>query len=418
MTRKRVALAGGLVLLLVAGAVVGYALYRRHEFRNVHGSSSVEFVTTDAPKPPPPPPGIEWGLYGYDQQGTRNADYRLRPPYRLRWTFHWKKLIEFPPVVGYGRVFFATWDGKFFALNAHTGRVAWHHVTNRCGWGSPALWRHLVFVTYIGHACAADVPGNDGIVDAYDARTGKLLWRFELGPCESSPLIVNGLLYVGDWRGKVYALDARTGRLRWSYQTGGKVKGSATYAGGRIYIGSYDNNVYAFTARKGKLVWRSSAQQRLGPSGTFYSTPAIAFGRVYIGSTDSKVYSYGATSGKLRWSYTTGGYVYASPAIYGRLVLVGSYDHTFYAFDAATGAVRWRFRANGAISGSASVVNGIVYFSTFGHRTYGLNAATGKLIWQWPDGEYTPAVADKRHLFVVGYTRIFAFVERHRRAAR
>ena len=158
----------------------------------------------------------------------------------------------------------------------------------------------------------------------------------------------------------------------------------------------------------GKLLWRASAQQRLGKRGQFYSTPAAAYGRVYIGGTDGKVYSFGATTGKLRWSHSTGGYVYSSPAIWRKLVLIGSYSRWFYAFDAATGQVRWRFRANGKISGSPTVVNGIVYFSTLNERTYGLDARTGKLVWQFPDGKYTPIVADPDRVYLTGYHRVYA----------
>ena len=153
---------------------------------------------------------------------------------------------------------------------------------------------------------------------ALDADTGKVRWRVAMGPTESSPLVVGGLVYVGDWRGRVYALSTRTGRTVWSYQTGDKVKDGIAYAGGRVYFGSYDHHVYALNAHTGRLVWKASAQERLGPRGTFYSTPAVAYGRVYIGATDRKVYSFGATSGKLRWSHGTGGYVYASPAVWKR----------------------------------------------------------------------------------------------------
>ncbi len=84
----------------------------------------------------------------------------------------------------------------------------------------------------------------------------------------------------------------------------------------------------------------------------------------------------------------------------------------FYAFDAATGDLRWRFHANGKISGSASVVDGIVYFSTLANRTYGLEARTGRAVWIYPDGEYTPVVADSHRLYVVGYRRVYAFTQR------
>lgn len=399
----------GVLATVVLCAVGGYVLWRKHEFRNVHGSSSVEFVTT-RPRPQRPPLRVPWPRYGYDIAATRSAPYALRPPFRRLWTFNDNPtLLEFPPAIGYGRLFLPTWDGRFLTLDARTGKVLWRHRSGRCGWGSPAIWRGLVVTTYIGHACASPIPGTDGEVVAYAARTGAVRWRVHLGPCESSPLVVNGLVYVGDWHGRVYALNAWNGRPRWVFRAGGAVKGSLSYAGSKVFIGAYDGHVYALDGRTGREVWRGSAQNRLGPRGWFYSSPSVAHGRVYIGSTDSKVYSFGAATGKLRWSYSTGGYVYASPAVWRDLVLVGSYDHVFYAFDAATGAVRWRFRANGPISGSASVVGGIVYFSTFGRRTYGLDAATGRLVWQFPDGEYTPVVADSKRLYVVGYRRVFAF---------
>jgi outer membrane protein assembly factor BamB len=75
---------------------------------------------------------------------------------------------------------------------------------------------------------------------------------------------------------------------------------------------------------------------------------------------------------------------------------------------AATGDRLWRFEASSAIHGAPSVVNGIVYFAACprcgsvasryakqGDRgTYGLNARTGKLMWHWPDGVFSPVVAD------------------------
>jgi outer membrane protein assembly factor BamB len=319
-------------------------LHRQHEFRNIHGSSSVEFVTTQA-KPTRPAKASRGRATASTFAGTRNAGYRLRPPFRRIWAFNNNAtLLEFPPAVAYGKLFLPTWDGRFLALDASTGRVLWRHRSGRCGWGTPVVWRRLVINTYIGRQCASPIPGTDGVIVAYAQRSGAVRWRFRLGPCESSPLVVGGLVYAGDWHGHVYALNARNGKRRWVFKADGAVKGSPSYADGKIYIGSYDGHVYALNARTGRQVWRGSAQPRLGHTGWFYSSPAIAHGRVFIGSTDGKVYSYGASTGKLRWSYTTGSYVYASPAVWRDLVLIGSLDGVFYAFDAATGDVRWRFQ--------------------------------------------------------------------------
>jgi outer membrane protein assembly factor BamB len=152
-------------------------------------------------------------------------------------------------------------------------------------------------------------------------------------------------------------------------------------------------------------------------NGTFYSTPAVAYDRLYVGSTDGRVYSFGASTGALRWSHRTGAYVYGSAAVWRRRVLVGSYDHFFYSFDAATGDVDWRFHADGPISGSASVIDGVVYFATLRGTTYALDARTGALVRSFPQGKYASATADADHVFVVGYSAIYAFSPR-RHAAR
>jgi glucose dehydrogenase len=119
------------------------------------------------------------------------------------------------------------------------------------------------------------------------------------------------------------------------------------------------------------------------------------------------MYSFGAASGTLRWSQSTGGYVYASPAVWRDRVYAGSYSGWFYCFDAATGDVVWRFQANGPVSGSATIVAGRVYFATLEERTYALDARTGRQVWTFPDGKYSPVVADEKRLYLTGHARVY-----------
>ena len=421
---RRWLIAGGAALIalaLIAGAVS--VLVVRHLGRDVRGSETVEFV---APKPKPTRPSsppqtppddttrVAWPTYGFDNRRAREAaGISLRPPFRRIWTFRGRALLEFPPAVAYGRIYLPTFDGRFYALDARTGETLWKHRVPGCGWATPAVWKRLVIVTYIGNArsCAKTVSRLGGVVVAYDADSGKVVWRRATGPNESSPLIARGRVFVGDWNGEVWALDARTGTTIWRSTVGGAIKGSLAASGGRLFVGAYDGAVYSLAAGNGRILWRTSAQARLGSRGNFYSTPAVAYGRVYIGSTDGKVYSFGARSGKLRWSKSTGGYVYSSPALWRGSVLIGSYDQSFYALDAATGDIRWRFRANGPISGAATVIAGVVYFSTFAERTYGLDAANGRQVWAWSDGKYSPVVADSQRLYLVGQGRLYGMVE-------
>src|SRR5205823_14639606 len=94
---------------LIAGGVTTSQLRPwRHHAPLIRGSTATEYVPTRAPTAPKRPvePGIAWPQYGYDQERTRSPPgIHLRPPFRRLWTFHGRALLEFPPVVGYGRVY-------------------------------------------------------------------------------------------------------------------------------------------------------------------------------------------------------------------------------------------------------------------------------------------------------------------------
>lgn len=411
--KKALAAAAAVVVLLALGGAGAFVLHRKQQEHDVRGSSTVEFVPQELAPVAPEEPGVAWPTYGYDQERVRFANgISLAPPFKRVWTFRAQNLVEFPPAVAYGRLYFSNNSGVMFAISARTGKRAWKYRSNRCQAASPAVYKHVVFQTFLNKPpCNADKVG-DGELIAFHAGSGRIKWRKRIGASESSPVVVNGTLFVGDWTGRVYAFAARTGKRWWTFETNGRVKGAVAVSGGRVYVGSYDHHLYALNAKTGKLIWKAGAQQRLGHRGSFYATPAAAYGRVYVGATDGKMYSFGAATGKLRWAQSTGGFVYSSPAVWRQLVFVGSYSGRFFAFDAATGDVRWRFKANGPISGSPTVIAGRVYFSTLKGRTYGLDARTGRLVWTFPDGKYSPVVADATRMYLVGYARLYGLDER------
>ena len=413
---KKILLAAGAVVVLLAAGLLAFGLYRKHQGRNIRGSST-EFVTTQAaPKPPPVTSKIRWPMYRFDPTRQGNAEKMLvEPPYKPLWFFRAGALVEFPPAVAYGKLYFANAKGVLFAVDISKVRTVWAYRAHRCTAASPAVDNHTVYMTFMNTPpCNATRSGLDGEVVALNADTGKIRWRLKIAPTESSPLVDHGTVYVGDWSGKLYALSAASGATRWTFQAGDKIKDAVALSGGRVYFGSYDHHVYALDAKTGKLVWKASAQQRLGNRGTFYATPAVAYDRVYIGSTDGKMYSFGATSGKLRWSHGTGGYVYSSASVFEQRVFAGSFTGDLYAFNAATGDVLWKYRTNGPISGSPIVVNGLVYVSSLRGRTYALDPKSGKLVWSFPRGAYAAVVSDRRRLYLVAYARIFALAPRKR----
>jgi len=418
--KRRILVGGAVVALLALGLIGADAVRVWIESGNVTGSSTVEFVSTELPTQATPKqatPGVVWPMYGLDPERLRDASgVSLVPPFKVQWTFHAHELVEFPPAIAYGRLYFANNAGTVFAVNTLTGKQAWTYDSGRCQAESPAVGFNTVYTTFL-NTPPCNASGGTGEVIAFWASSGKVRWRRVIGPSESSPLLVGGRVDVGDWDGYVTSLSAASGKTIWSFHADGEVKGGLAYSNGLVYFGTYGGTVYALDATNGREVWHADGQPGLLGSGTFYATPSVAYDRVYIGSTDGKMYSFGATTGELRWSQSTGGYVYSSAAVWDERVYAGSYSDTFYCFNAATGQVLWSFPAGGAISGSPTVVAGIVYFSTLVGRTYGLNARTGSEVWTFPDGEYSPVVADATHIYLIGKARIYALVER-RKASR
>ena len=399
----------GLVLFVAGAAAAAVVVWKERNPGSIRGSGSTEFVSTEEPgattRPEEVVRQVPWPTYGYDDARTRFVpDFDLRPPYRQIWSKSVGSLLEFPPVVAYGRLYVGTNNGRFFALDKRTGKPDWEKDFGLCTAASATVADDVVYQPFMDpHPSREHKQDAPGYLVAMDADTGEELWRFRAGVIESSPLLVDGVLYFGSWDTKMYAVDAKTKKILWTVATGDKVKGGAAYAGGTVFFGSYDDKVYAVDAKSGKVRWSASG------TANFYATPSVAYGRVYVGNTDGRVYAFGAKSGNLLWATATGSYVYSSAGIWKRKVYAGSYDGSFYAFDAGTGDVSWEFDAGGPISGAPTVLGGAVYFSTLEEETFALDAETGKKIWSFKDGKYSPVVADEDRLYVVGYKHIYAF---------
>jgi outer membrane protein assembly factor BamB len=228
----------------------------------------------------------------------------------------------------------------------------------------------------------------------------------------STPVVANGVVYVGSNDGGVYAVDAETGSIRWRFATGGRVNSSPAVANGLVYVLSYDGNVYAIDAASGRERWKFATggehrftashlhgalpegEQMPDPYDMFLSSPTIAGGTVYIGSSDGHVYALNAESGSLAWKYKTGDIVHASPAVSDGTVYIGSWDSWFYALDAGNGALRWRFKTGEdpdihnqqGMPSSAAVVNSVVYFGCRDGHLYAVDARTGSKKWGFSTG--------------------------------
>jgi len=147
-------------------------------------------------------------------------------------------------------------------------------------------------------------------------------WIFQTDVMESietSPIVVNGIMYVTTSYDHVYALDARTGEQLWHYKhklgpittycCGPNNRGVAAYDD-KIYLATLDSKLVALDAKTGKVVWQSEiADPELGYSETM--APTAVKGKILVGTNGGEygirgfVKAYAAGTGKLIWTFHT-----------------------------------------------------------------------------------------------------------------
>ena len=426
------------LLVLALGALgigTGLGAWAWHEKRprTVRGTSTKEFVNTLRPKPKPKtgPRYLEqWPTYGYDVERTHLAPNwtRLRPPYHGLWQLEGHGDIEFPPSVAYGKVYVAQQKGRFFAIDARTGKIVWTRHFDHCAAASPTIRDGIVYQAFMHQLpCRKHQARAAGFVIAWDARTGHKLWQVDAGSVESSPLLVGSRLYFGSWDHRLYAYDLRgrrRPRLHWTFTADDQIVPAPAYTNGTIFIATSSGSVYGVDERTGRERWHATSFSRFGRREYFYATPTVAYGRVFIGNADGTVYAFGASTGHLLWARQVGTYVYAAPAVWRKTVFVGTWDGWFVALDARTGDIRWRYSAPASITGAPTVLAGLVYFATCGRcgvgglrrvkvgprGTFALDARNGRLAWQFHDGKYSPVVADGWRIYVAGRNKVYALI--------
>jgi alcohol dehydrogenase (cytochrome c) len=136
---------------------------------------------------------------------------------------------------------------------------------------------------------------------------------------ETTPIVVNGIMYITTAFDHVYALDARTGAELWHYKhkmgpitvycCGPNNRGVAV-SGDMVYLGTLDSKLVALDAKTGKIAWQKDiADPELGYSETM--APTAVNGKILIGTNGGEygvrgfVKAFDAKTGDLLWTFDT-----------------------------------------------------------------------------------------------------------------
>jgi len=228
-------------------------------------------------------------------------------------------------------------------------------------------------------------------------------WVFQarsLEKFETTPLVVDGVMYIVEAPNHVFALDAKTGRAFWDYDYRpsrdarpccGSVNRGVAILGDTLFMGTLDARLLAIDAKSGRPLWKTEiADPKLGY--TITHAPLVVKNKVLVGVAGGEygirgfIAAYDAATGKEAWKF----YTIPGP---------GEAGHESWSADswAHGGVPAW-------LSGSYDPELNLVYWGTgnpgpdfngdlragdnlYADSAVALDADTGKLKWYF---QFTP----------------------------
>jgi alcohol dehydrogenase (cytochrome c) len=340
-----------------------------------------------------------------------------------------------------GRVFRGTGDARLLALDAATGKVLWKNVigTSRLGEsasGVPLAWQGVVYMGIAGSEL-----GVRGRVMAYDAQTGKELWRFNTipmgketgaetwlkpetartggggfwGAMSLDPSTGELFVPVGNpwpdidkayrpganlFTNSVVVLDARTGALKWWHQVApedwqdfdvaappvlyrdGKARDVLAFGGKDGYVTGVDRNTQA---RIFRTPVTTIIQAPKDPTKEGIKTcPGYAGGVEWNGPALDRVTNsliVGAVDVCFLVKLGTTTYKAGELAFGGTVEPVGESSGWITSMDAETGAVRWKYRAEKPVlAGVTPTAGGVTFTGDLAGNLLVFNSKTGDVV--------------------------------------
>lgn len=281
----------------------------------------------------------------------------------------------------------------------------------------------------------ADWPQNGGYANhamhhIQAAPQLKLAWTADIGAgadasarFTTSPIIAEGRLYAVDTDSQVTAFDAKSGKRLWrteltpDNEDDGHIQGGLAYEQGRVFAATGFAQVIALDAASGEEIWRKNIS---GPART---APTVRGGRVFAVSLDNKLHVLAANDGRSLWTHsgsieTTMLLGSASPAVDQGVVVVPYTSGEIVALRVENGRQLWgnsltaarRTNASALIShirANPIIDRGRVFAVSNSGLMISIDLRTGTRIWEknigsqqppWVAGEYIFTLTDNQEL--------------------
>lgn len=330
-----------------------------------------------------------WPIFRGDAKLSGMAEDKLPDKLILMWSFKTEHEIISSPVIGFGRVYIGSTDGKVYSIDLLEGKQVWAFDTGDDVEASPLLLDQTIYIGSLS-----------GDFYALNAHTGRVEWKYSVGfeiygsaNWVRDPDNQEISVLVGSYDSKLYCFEAKTGKLKWTYETDNYINGAPATDGENVVFGGCDENLHIVSAVDGTKngeVWAGSY---------IAGSAALGDNRAYLGHYGNKLVCIDIADQKLVWEYEdkeNGGPFFSSPAVGKDRVLIGSRDGFLHCVNRETGQKVWTFRTRDEVDSSPVIAGDDVVIGSTDGRLYVVNLEDGKQVWSYEIGAAIiscPAVA-------------------------
>ena len=164
-----------------------------------------------------------------------------------------------------------TMNGKLFVLDAKTGAELWFFenpppVLTLRGSAAPLVTDTAIFAGFANGRLMAFNPSNGLIL--WEQRIAMPKGRSELDrmvDIHASPIIKDGILFVGTYQGRIAAVARGTGANVWGQD--GSTTESMSAADDKLFVSTSDGKVIAYSVTSGEQIWQNEKLLRRSLNG-------------------------------------------------------------------------------------------------------------------------------------------------------
>ncbi len=239
---------------------------------------------------------------------------------------------------------------------------------------------------------------RDGVFESSGLpELSKVKWKFKTGAeVKSSPIVVDGILYVGSWDGYMYAINPADGTEIWKYDAGARVSAPPCVAYGTLFFPSENRTLHALDPKTGEVRWtkseytkRSWVQSKpsaavLPVAGLIIAQSGSSEGIEAIAMSMNQAVALDPQNGDKVLELDKS-QAYDALATDGRLVVSNSSDLSHRAFDIQAKKRRWSERtpAYSRSGNTAAIRDGkVIIIAAQAGIVQCRELETGKLIWE------------------------------------